>query len=228
MRNNIVPRPEQNMDESEGDKQINSDENPNLKEKTQEFCTQCSEESKEMIENSQGNIMWACCEKCNDWIHGICAKISDDELNKTDKFYCLKCKQKSSDTLVSTKKSKSSYKANIDTKNCQINVDPEKTKAMSKSCNKSNSENEQKSKPGSNDKVKLNSNNIVIPSSNDKNNQIPSNKITPSSCKENNQNEIDKITTNACHKTITSPVDMIKNISDEISQTSTIQSLNDE
>ena len=33
MRNNIVPRPEQNMDESEGDKQINSDENPNLKEK---------------------------------------------------------------------------------------------------------------------------------------------------------------------------------------------------
>ena len=51
MRNNTVPLPEQNMDESEGEKQMNSDENPVSKEKTQEFCTQCSEESKRMIEN---------------------------------------------------------------------------------------------------------------------------------------------------------------------------------
>ena len=149
-------------------------------------------------------------------------------MNQTDKFYCLKCKQKSSDTSVSTKKPKSTYKANKETKNCQINVDPVKTKSMSKSCDKSNSANDQKAKPGPNDKVKLNSNNTVIPSTNDKSDQIPCNKINPSSCKENNQNEIDKITTNACHKTITSPVDMIKNISDEISQKSTIQSLNDD
>jgi len=35
-----------------------------------------------------------CCDKCENWYHGICVNIKERESNKMDKYICIPCEQK--------------------------------------------------------------------------------------------------------------------------------------
>ena len=155
------------------------DEKSCPKENKVDYCVQCNEETRKIIENSVTNISWVSCETCDEWIHSICSKLREEEVSETN-FYCIKCSTTESNPPKNSKKSKNSQKQNREgkvkstTTNVMPNQQQNENPDLSQISNHEGPPSSKIQKTNSSNKLKTSSSDItpttnekIIPSSNE-------------------------------------------------------------
>ena len=76
-----------NRDEPKVDAQVESNEG--------DICFECGKENppETQGDNDDDDIMWVCCDGCNNWCHAICPGVLETDLSHLENWLCLACSE---------------------------------------------------------------------------------------------------------------------------------------